>query len=164
MKPAQPKAVKNAKAIPPELLRRELPRIDHITDKGCWLLPNKPDEDGYVKLHRRLNGKLVTVRAARLFYWKIAGPIPLTHEIDHLCDNKPCVRPKWSGDMDGHTLPALAHANLLRSNGPSAVNARKTKCLRRHVLAGDNLLATSDGRRVCRLCSRIRSRRSVRGR
>ena len=44
--------------------------------------------------------------------------------------------------------------NVLRGEGFTAVNARKTHCNRDHKLAGDNLIPDKNGWRVCRECKR----------
>lgn len=79
--------------------------------------------------------------------------------IDHLCRNTLCVNP--------HHLEAVSpRENTLRGTGPSALNAKKTHCLRGHSLTPENLLAQSEktGWRLCKVCAREWARADYRKR
>ena len=69
--------------------------------------------------------------------------------IDHLCRHTSCVNPS-------HLEAVTPGENTLRGYGPTAMNARKTECVRGHSLSGDNLYVDPDGNRGCRACRRIR--------
>lgn len=86
--------------------------------------------------------------------WLLAGrTIPDGLEIDHICENPSCVELT-------HLRLATRAFNVLRSaTNPTAINSRKTHCLRGHELSGANLANDSQGRRQCRACSRIRRER-----
>lgn len=87
---------------------------------------------------------------AHRFVWELlVGPIPEGLTIDHLCRNKICVNPD-------HLEPTSMRVNVLRGEGPTARNARKTICKRGHALRGSNLYVPASGTRQCRACRRIR--------
>lgn len=92
----------------------------------------------------RLNGRPVQLYAHRITYTAAKGPIPEGLTIDHLCRKPPCVNPE-------HLEAVTARVNILRSDNPTAINSRKTMCVRGHVIA-----RTPDGRSVpCGACKRL---------
>jgi hypothetical protein len=94
--------------------------------------------------------------AHRMAYEITVGPIPEGLTIDHLCRNTLCVNPD-------HLDPCSQKENTLRGYGPTAMNARKTSCLRGHPFSDDNMsiLVRANGIRVrvCRTCKREAMRR-----
>ncbi len=115
----------------------------YVIDKnGCWNW-DVCDNLGY---GRATDGKHRSVKAHRLMYERLVGPIPEGLVIDHLCRNRTCVNPD-------HLEPVTQSENVRRGNGFSAVNARKTHCKRGHPLDGDNLYRNPAGARVCRTCA-----------
>lgn len=54
-------------------------------DTGCWEWSAYRDRNGY--------GRYRVVWAHRYSYENHKGPIPERYEIDHLCENPPCVNP-----------------------------------------------------------------------
>lgn len=87
--------------------------------------------------------------AHRFSYEILVGPIPEGMELDHLCKNRRCVNP-------AHLEPVTHHENLIRGNGFTGINARKTHCSRGHELSQDNILNRSRGGRECKTCHRVR--------
>ena len=87
-------------------------------------------------------------KAHRLFYlWKY-GNIPKwenksSKEIDHICNNRRCVNPD-------HLQIVSPRENVLRGNGPTAKNYRKTICIHGH----DAFYKVGNKKR-CRECRRI---------
>lgn len=84
--------------------------------------------------------------AHRWIYEQLVGPIPEGLSLDHLCRVRSCVRPE-------HLEPVTTRENVLRGVGISALNAKKTHCLRGHPYDGDNLYVDlRHGKRHCRSC------------
>lgn len=113
---------------------------------NCWIWTSVLRGNGYGAI--RVGSKFAL--AHRVSYEMHRGPIPAGLTIDHLCDETRCVNPD-------HLEPATGKANTLRSNGITAVNARKTHCVAGHPLSGDNVRDWR-GHRHCRTCARDRAR------
>lgn len=73
--------------------------------------------------------------------------------VDHLCRNRKCVNV-------AHLEPVTQQENNRRGLSHSAVNARKTQCIRGHELSGPNVYITPLGKRNCRACRNIRRRKA----
>ena len=110
-------------------------------DSGCWIWQGTKTPRGYGTCQR--NGK--GVYAHRLYWEQANGPIPDGLTIDHLCNNPSCVNPD-------HIALATQYDNMMRGSGPSAVNARKTHCVRGHEFTPDNTYISKTGKRRCRAC------------
>ena len=88
--------------------------------------------------------------AHRVSHVWFIGPVPKDiriKQIDHLCRRRHCVNPL-------HLELVTPRVNTERSDGPAAINSRKTHCLNGHPLEGDNLRIDPTGRRICRTCKR----------
>lgn len=93
-----------------------------------------------------------TSQAHRVVYELLVGPIPEGLTLDHLCRNPPCCNPE-------HLDPVTGRVNILRGQGPPAVNARRTYCVNGHPLEGANLrIAGRRSERRCRSCERDKKR------
>lgn len=117
----------------------------------CWMWTAATNKKGYGEFW--LGGQMR--RAHRISFEFENGPIPDGLEPDHLCRVHPCVRPS-------HLEVVTSQINCLRGIGPTALNAKKTHCLRGHPLSGDNLLADKQSRRICRECHRQKMERDAR--
>jgi len=116
----------------------------------CWLWTGAVAADGYACFLR-------DVKAHR-FAWELRhGPIPDGLVIDHLCRVRHCVNP-------AHLQPVTNAENILRGEGPPAVNARKTHCPRGHAFTESNTYRYPDGRRECSTCRRVYIRNYMRRR
>lgn len=103
---------------------------------GCWLWMGAQSA-GYGKF--RFDGK--QIGAHRAAYLIFRGAILDGLTIDHICNTPLCVNPD-------HLQVATQRANILRGNGTTARNARKTACVRGHALP-----TRVDGeRRICQAC------------
>lgn len=136
------------------VLERLFSRVDkngpvpvHRPDLGpCWLHLGCKTHGGYVQI--KVDGKPVYVH---LLSCALAGrPIPPSQTGDHLCRVRHCIRPD-------HIEPVTFRENVLRGVGPTAMNARRTKCRFGHQLEHLHV-----GRRDCRICSRRRGRSATR--
>lgn len=117
-----------------------------VHDTGqCWIWLGAISGHGYGKFSRD------HLAVHRLSYEFHKGPIPTDHTLDHLCRVRSCVNPN-------HLEAVTRGENVLRGNGITAENARKTHCKRGHPFAGENLAVRADGERRCRECARITER------
>lgn len=118
----------------------------HIEPTGCWSHENKLNTEGYNVISGRRQGGPKMLKAHRVMYEWLVGPIPEGLQIDHLCRNRWCLNPS-------HMEPVTNRENGCRGVGPCAVNARKTHCPKcGRPLAHPNLFVERDGGRRCRSC------------
>lgn len=116
-----------------------------VLASGCWSWLAAKNAYGYGTMS--LAGK--TEYGHRLSYEHFVGPIDGL-ELGHLCRNRACVNPAH--------LERVSHAvNVLRGNGPTAWNKRKTHCVHGHEYTAENTSRHGSGRR-CRACKNARSR------
>ena len=118
-------------------------RISIDEETGCWNWTGYVAKNGYGKI--TYNKK--SYKAHRLVYELLVKPIETGLQIDHLCRNRRCVNPT-------HLEEVTQKENILRGTSPTAENKNKTHCVHGHELSGENLLVSSGGRRVCRICHR----------
>lgn len=110
--------------------------------KGCWIWlgAKKGRNNAYGKIW---NG-LFYEAAHRLSYRLKNGSIPEGLHIDHLCRTTLCVNP-------AHLEAVTNQENVLRGEGPTAINARKTHCIRGHEFAVTGSYKFKDGK-ACKQC------------
>jgi hypothetical protein len=104
-------------------------------DSGCWEWTACKIKTGYGRVQMKEGPKL----AHRIIYELLVGPIPEGLTLDHLCRNRSCVNPS-------HLEPVTMRENCLRGTGPTAINARKTHCIRGHILL------LKGKQRICKEC------------
>ena len=128
----------------PPLIDRFLSKIEEPFDvhNDCWVWSGRLDKRGY----GRIGAKGKTQLAHRVGYELFVGPIPLGHDLDHLCKNPKCVNPDHL-----NTLPPSDHYGQ--------GNREKTHCLRGHPFDEANTYLTPSGDRMCRICRRIHDKR-----
>lgn len=123
-------------------------KVDLNGAGGCWLWEASLFLSGYGQFqigHTK-------IRAHRWAYEREFGPVPDGMVLDHLCRVRRCVNP-------AHLEAVTERENVLRGEGPSAHNARKTQCINRHPFDHANTRRTPNGKRVCRRCHAIRQQR-----
>jgi hypothetical protein len=118
--------------------------------EGCWLWRGAIDRGGYgvFSIGSRTDGSRKMVKAHRVAYELLAGPIPAGLELDHKCRNRSCVNPD-------HLEPVTGPENTRRGEGISVKNARKTHCKAGHAFDELNTSFTKQKHRVCLACQRI---------
>lgn len=110
----------------------------------CWLWTGRIGKRGYVDVWSPIAKK--TMRAHRVVYELLVGPIPDGLMLDHLCRTRHCVNPD-------HLEPVTVRENTLRGFGPTAQHARQTHCKRGHPFDDQNTIHTKFGRN-CRECQK----------
>lgn len=117
---------------------------------SCWLWQNAKT-NGYGVVWSTPEKRVV--RAHRLVYETLVGPIEPGLHLDHLCRVPSCVNPE-------HLEPVTPRENIFRGVSPVIAKAAQTHCKRGHPLSGDNLLINrSRNTRMCRQCMNETSRR-----
>lgn len=125
-----------------------LAALDEIEkSKECWLWSRAISSTGYAvaRLGKKPTGKTPMRHVHKWLWEQINGVVPGGRQLDHLCRVRHCVNPWHLELVDNRT-------NVLRGIGPTAINARKTKCPVGHPLSGKNLYV-HNGKRSCRKCS-----------
>lgn len=113
----------------------------------CWMWNSTKDGNGYgfFKIKNR------SIRAHRMM-WSISNSkeIPEGMVICHSCDTPGCVNP-------AHLFVGTQLDNM--RDCAEKGRMRKTHCLQGHALSDDNLVPSKYGKRVCRICHRIRGQK-----
>lgn len=143
--PRQPKKQRQKRLTGQDLFWSKVdqngPVSTHRPELGrCWVWQAGRFDNGY----GAFGVNRVNRGAHRVAYEWLVGPIPAGMTLDHLCRVRHCVNP-------AHLEPVSRGENVLRGEGRSAENARKTHCKRGHPLSGDNV-RLSGGGRTCRTC------------
>lgn len=126
---------------------RVLDGFDIDPENECWAWRRARNGDGYGIVH--LNGR--ALRAHRLAYELLVGPIPEGLVLDHLCRNRACVNPD-------HLEPVTQRVNVVVRSvfSASAKNAAKATCPRGHPYDG---VWPHSGGRYCKTCHQAKVRR-----
>ncbi len=111
--------------------------------KTCWLWLGTINQKGYGSF--RFQGKLFKAHRAAYLFEK--GSLPKGMEIDHICKVRNCVNP-------AHLEAVTRRENVLRSDCPSAVFARRDLCSRGHKLEKHPRRAG----RICLPCTNLSGR------
>lgn len=119
---------------------------------GCWIWTGATDERyGSIWDGTRL------VKAHRVAYELVVGPIPAGFEVDHLCSRTRCVRPAHLEAVTGLTNLKREHrrrAALLSSS----YGTHTDHCHKGHAKTPENV-RVSRGYHLCRTCERDRRAR-----
>ena len=123
------------------------------TVTGCWVWMGSHTSAGY----GNLDVFTIHCLAHRLSYELFVGPIPEGMMIDHRCVNPPCINPN-------HLRLATPRENCVTfcQTSVSAINARRTHCIRGHPFDSENTI-WDKGRRSCRACRKKRDKERYHG-
>lgn len=138
----------NRKGTVPE---RFWPKVRRASVEQCWLWIGKWNDAGYGLFYMFETGR--DERAHRVSYELSVGPIAPGLELDHTCNNPPCVNP-------AHLEPVTHHENMLRMSrrGRHYLFGR-TQCPNGHELTGNTrTVYRSTGKKetVCTICEEAR--------
>lgn len=113
-------------------------------NSGCWLWTASVDGKGYGQIAK--GGKWGgPMRAHRVIYEAVRGPIADGFELDHLCRVPTCVNP--------YHMEPVTHRENIRRSAP----AQRTHCPAGHPYDIQNTHVRR-GKRECRACNRERVR------
>lgn len=148
-KRTRPIDVESARSV----MTRIWSRVDIDPDSQCWVPRGNDKGNGYKQAW--CDGRQLLVHRIS---WVAANgvDIPADLSIDHLCRNPGCCNP-------AHLDPVPHRVNVLRGQSPIASGAKRTHCIRGHLLSGDNLVPAqvARGERSCLTCARDRRRRQM---
>lgn len=139
-----------------QLNRAEQARLMRLirinTDTGCWEWTGRLNSNGYAFAQR---GPGFPPRVVHRIMWEHAHNEPVPHgmQLDHLCRVRNCVNPD-------HFEVVTASENTMRQQH---YNRLKTECKKGHEYTPENTYTTTDGKRVCRACTRERDRKRSAG-
>ena len=131
-------------SVSPSALPERLTAKIIVAQNGCWLWHGAKTSSGYgnVMVGSRRDGSRRYVKAHRLVYEFLRGPIPAGTELDHLCRTPVCVHPL-------HVEAVTHKINVNRGNG----HGHETHCPRGHEYSPDNTYINR-GKRYCRHCAK----------
>lgn len=119
---------------------------------ACWLWTAGTDGRGYGAVNPPTK-KRGMVKAYRVSYEMVVGPIPPGLAIDHLCRVTLCVNPH-------HLEPVTAAENNRRGQGFAYWQRQKTHCPKGHPYDEENtyVLPSRPTARYCKACNNERGR------
>lgn len=138
----------------PKEHKRIFEKIIYDSKTKCWIWSGAKDYQGYGQGFYRGRKE----RIHRLIYAFFNGPIPRGQhrkyaQIDHICKNTSCCNPK-------HLELVAQKTNIIRSNGITAQNSKKTHCKYGHKLPPYNI---NKPRKYCKICDSIRHKKRMSG-
>lgn len=126
-------------------------RVDFTA--SCWFWRGPVSQGrGYGLFGFKLSDRTIKrVLAHRFAYELCVGVIPDGMTLDHLCRVRHCVNPD-------HLEPVSLRENVMRGTSTSAINSRKTQCIRGHPFDRWNTYRNPiTGKRYCRICANASS-------
>jgi hypothetical protein len=129
-----------------------------VTDKidfsgECWIW-TAAKTNGYGVVWSSSENRVV--RAHRLVWEALVGPIEPNKHMDHLCRVVACVNPK-------HLEPVEPKENFMRGISPWVARSKQTHCRKGHEYTEENTFRNKRNTRMCRECYTETSRRRREG-
>lgn len=139
-------------------------KVAQFNSDDCWPWTARIEWDGYGRFGviRGVRGSPINMRAHRVAYALVIGPIPPGAKLDHVCHNADAACPGGPSCQHrrccnpGHLEPVTSRVNVLRGRGVTAINAARTECVDGHPFSVENTYMTPNGRRMCKQCQRRR--------
>lgn len=116
-------------------------------ENECWPWLGAKDQKQYGNF---VVSKGKTSKAHKFSWILHFGEIPAGMQVDHKCNHTWCVNPNCLQLLSGIK-------NNEKSNSASAINKRKTHCIRGHEFSDENTIRKY-GRRYCIICEKERGR------
>ena len=113
----------------------------------CWPWRGYISDQGYGGL--KLKGR--RVKAHKVVYELLIGPVPEGLELDHLCRYRHCVNP-------AHLEPVPHATNCQRGQAGARqkeLALARTHCRKGHPYSDENVYRSPSGKRECRECKRL---------
>lgn len=126
-----------------EFIKEKIEKNIRINN-NCWMWNGAKDKDGYGTFC--YNTKKEKVH--RISYKLWMGELDPTLTIDHLCNIRSCCNPT-------HLQQVTIKRNVLRSNGLTAINKRKTHCIHGHPFSPQNTYLYRGTHRQCKTCQHL---------
>lgn len=124
-----------------------------VGDGTCRLWSGAKNHDGYgiMRVGSTTDGTRRVVRIHRLVYVLHYGEITPGFEVSHTCGHRDCIEPTH--------LVAMKHAEVIERGNTGIVNKQRATCPQGHIYEGENMRYSPKGRRICRICDRLRKRK-----
>lgn len=126
---------------PQKALARFWAKVDKGVPSECWEWTAAMTRAGYGAWWTGERN----IMAHRASFLIAHGDIPAGMVLDHLCRNRKCVNP-------AHLEPVSHKENILRGEGATARNSKKSHCPQGHSYDGPVAYVDDDGRRRCGVC------------
>lgn len=110
---------------------------------GCWEWTACRDPHGYGRFNVRSAGRDLSLKASRVAYGLVFGPIRSGHNVLHVCDNPGCVRPShlFTGTQADNVRDMTAKGRARKARGERAAHAKLTatqvRIIRERYAAGN---------------------------
>lgn len=129
----------------------------------CWDWTAATNSAGYGLFNIKSAG--TKLRAHRISYTLLVGPIAPELEIDHLCRNRRCVNPDHLEPVTGRVNRTRVHKTS-RALPPWVTSGKSLTgaCIRGHAYTEENTYTRKNGGYECRTCkaqAKTRARRAA---